>query len=372
MPRYPRSTSGLLAQSPDNFRDSWNIVEIAERDEDILPRPKQATDYSLTNDGMRISLPWEADGDRRGIWIAFLRCRAGPSGGVIALFLDPVNPTQWTRLSPYDLMEFPTKYAATLRWRENPQSPYMLIKERPWSSRFLGQSSTRSPEHVEAFLDRFDEGIEMPGSVVVYHIHGIPMESNFTRTEYWSVHHDVQSGESSLRTLRLETRHPGDFASHLAGCVVYTNQETHDKCLLALGLRMDESALKVFPWAYVFDISDTSSDITARHVCQMWNAEPRNDTRESGTSDQGISFSRFMSRMLDTASSQSESSEEMNVTDSEGETRVDVSEPTWVVTTLRSGKRVIVNITTHPPSQDDLEDEDAPDPTAYDVRVLVS
>lgn len=371
-PRYPQSSSGLLASSPDDFQGSSEIIEILPEDmSQIISWPYSNYDCSSTNDGIRIGLPLEVD-HSIGVYVAYLRCRVGPDGGVIAIYLDRYNRRQFTRVSPYDLVEFPTSYTSRMQ-KIAYESDCIYIKKRP--TKFRSMRSTPSPtERVMFYLNSYDasdsesdDHSEERRDSVLYLVHDLSKTSSFILASH-APEQSCSIGDppDEVRTYTLRGRCPQDFANHLSCCVVYADQTTQDEFLVALGLRMDEN-MQASPWVYVYDISDCN-DLTAESTYRRWHAETRDNVREANrppTFDRGVSFGSFMSRMLGPEPSEhdSENTEEQKTQGG--------LEPTWAVTALRCGKRVTANIIAASSSDRETTGGDIPAQIVFDVHMLV-
>ena len=357
---------------------SSDIIAILPEDmTTLLAYPHPNYDYAMTNDGIRITLPCEVD-HRTSAYIAFLSCRVGPDGGVVAIFLDRTYRQQYTRISPYELLEFPTSYTAGLRKQED-----MYIKQRP--SKIRKRRATPSPsERVIMYLEAGDydttpkdEDESQGQELVTYNVQEACLqEAGFTVTDcapesHWSA---VQTkSEASSFSKRLTVRHPLNFASHLAGCIVYATPDVQDRLLVALGFRMSERIgheLQLFPWVQLFDITDHPEHFTAAFIFDQWLEKTHDNVGDPGqpfSAFSNASFTEFMSEVLKPGAEEASSAATPEIS-SNAWLNYDF-EPTCSVVALPSGPRVTANVLgTLPVDRTDVE---SPQNFAFEVRILV-
>lgn len=139
------SYTGLLAPSPKEFVDSYDIAFV---DESLAVRP-----YSSTNKGISLRLdliPYRADMNEFDVYLAFLDCRyPGPEGKHIGILLKKLDGSQFVRVDAHRIFNQPSHREpppSTHRSEGNPNEDermQQIIAERASRRRQMAQSKQR-------------------------------------------------------------------------------------------------------------------------------------------------------------------------------------------------------------------------------------
>lgn len=246
LPQYGRS-SGLLASSPDDFKDCHDVIqpssESLERDFRVLTLRGA---HSLTNKGRYVTFPVEPLDKERGLYLAYLTCTFGKDGDFAAIFLQSKGSSQmYTRISPYELPRIaPSDIVSSTI---NMKAVYVL-EDHQSLSKLLSHKALKT-YHWEA-------------SFMIHMVEIGVREAGFAAWDYAPAHEWIEDAAEESKVLQLRTQDIGRLGHY--GTALIRNTSIQVSFAVVVGIHLG------LPWADIvtqdtYEPSASAQDIYERY-----------------------------------------------------------------------------------------------------------